>query len=322
MTMNFQDKVRQRKDTGRGEYTVEREVVIDGHTVAWVYYAFDHGDQGIFDGHIVMCDCDVIVADESYKGNRSSSDGGKTWYREGRDCRYRQAAFRLVQLETRDVLEALYPNKDYARQIKGNMIYALDRDVFAQMFTTLVDWALDEDRWLGRSGGGVLYYQTLAEILDTPESVMATFAHNLFKQKKIDLSGAVITRWTQADEPRDDEDEHLDDSKPPTGEQLNGTLLLHSETGTEGGYWALQEDDCEGYEGLHTLQTGDYLTVYNDLGSDIVWSGYVRLRHYNLFTEDARGMWIHADQRDVTRGYWADFFFNNLPARLTRKATT
>ena len=55
--------------------------------------------------------------------------------------------------------------------------------------------------------------------------------------------------------------------------EMKGVCFLHSETGTEGGWWAMQEDgfaDKDGswsYEGLRDLEEGDDFTVYADDGS-------------------------------------------------------
>lgn len=71
------------------------------------------------------------------------------------------------------------------------------------------------------------------------------------------------------------------------------------------------------YEGLHILKDGDQLTIYSkDDPNKIVWSGTIKLRQYPLFTEDAFGMWIHADQEGVDRKTWAKWFFEEYPAKL------
>lgn len=54
--------------------------------------------------------------------------------------------------------------------------------------------------------------------------------------------------------------------------EMKGVCFLFSETGTEGGWWAVQEDgfaDKDGYwsyEGLRCLEEGDDFTVYGDDG--------------------------------------------------------
>ncbi|MDP3640512.1 MAG: hypothetical protein Q8R53_04930 [Nanoarchaeota archaeon] len=161
---------------------------------------------------------------------------------------------------------------------------------------------------------------------------------------------------------------------------LEGVLSLHSETGTEGGYWAFQDSchiqknvpkgyckncgiymkeqsgplkvtrvtvlddevmreygltgkikekpDCANgeheeeigeswsYEGLHLLQDGDHLTIYHPDNKKEAWSGVINLKRYDLFTEHASGMWIHADQIGIERDVWAEYFFEKYPAKL------
>ncbi len=152
---------------------------------------------------------------------------------------------------------------------------------------------------------------------------------------------------------------------------LEGVLHLHSETGTEGGYWAFQDSRfieqnttrhaCKGcglywdksmsssmpenpdyerpegwpefcvpeehefelvskeswsYEGLKYLNDGDKLTIYHPDTGDEVWSGVIDLEQHDLFTEDARGYWIHADQKGIDRDEWAEYFFEKYPAKL------
>jgi hypothetical protein len=156
---------------------------------------------------------------------------------------------------------------------------------------------------------------------------------------------------------------------------LRGLCHFHSETGTEGGYWAFQDSqfitknvpreyckkcgkyldpqewenlkvtrvlpltqevldgeepsecpegqhereigDSWSYEGLHVLENGDHLTIYSPEDSDeIVWQGTISLRQHPLFTENASGLWIHADQKGVDRETWATWFFKGYPAKL------
>lgn len=108
-----------------------------------------------------------------------------------------------------------------------------------------------------------------------------------------------------------------------------GVTHFDSETGTEGGYWAVRDirsiDIVTGkwwpYCSVLRLQDGDELTIVEDDLKSIIWTGTVSLRQYRAFTEDAEGMWIHADQIGVDRKKWARFFFDKLPCRLiTRRA--
>jgi len=162
---------------------------------------------------------------------------------------------------------------------------------------------------------------------------------------------------------------------------MRGVLHLWSETGTEGGYWAFQDerfitpntsrfsctacgaywdtsDGSDGphvdtlpeaqrispltgqhsycppgthtfelvcpadwsYEGLHVLEDGDELTIHDkDDRSKVVWKGTISLRRHDLFTEDASGYWIHADQNGIDRRTWSEWFFGGYPAELVKK---
>lgn len=71
------------------------------------------------------------------------------------------------------------------------------------------------------------------------------------------------------------------------------------------------------YEGLHYLEDGDQLTIYHPDTKKEVWSGVINLKQYDLFTEDASGMWIHADQIGIERDVWAEYFFEGYLAKLT-----
>jgi len=114
----------------------------------------------------------------------------------------------------------------------------------------------------------------------------------------------------------------------PKKEPLRGVCYFHSETGTEGGYWAFAEkkykyvspEGYEGwaYEGLHILKDGDYLKIFS-LGNPtvVVWEGTISLIPYPPFTESAFGFWIHADQEDIDRETWAAYFLYEFPAELT-----
>jgi len=98
--------------------------------------------------------------------------------------------------------------------------------------------------------------------------------------------------------------------------EMKGVCFLHSETGTEGGWWAMQKDgyaDEEGhwsYAGLEILEEGDDFTVYAEDGSvlfhDIIHrdckTGRIprqvlrsgRLVNDRMWKQQAAGgMWVH-----------------------------
>ena len=116
---------------------------------------------------------------------------------------------------------------------------------------------------------------------------------------------------------------------PEILQQFKGVLHLFSETGTEGGYWALQDERFitkgEGvpfgeqwsYDGLHILEDGDNLKIYSkEKPEAAVWEGEISLQQLPLFTEHAGGLWIHADQNGIDRETWAGYFFNGHQAKL------
>ena len=62
--------------------------------------------------------------------------------------------------------------------------------------------------------------------------------------------------------------------------EIRGVCFLFSETGTDGGWWAVQEDGFTtddghwSYGGLNHLEQGDEFTVFGDDGS-IVFHGVI-----------------------------------------------
>lgn len=106
---------------------------------------------------------------------------------------------------------------------------------------------------------------------------------------------------------------------------MTGVCYFHSETGTEGGFWAFQDaqhiDPSSGkwsYDGLHILRNGDRLQIYSKESGMLVWSGVIDLKEYPVFTqyESRYGQWIHSDQTGVDRDQWAGYFLNGCPAEL------
>ncbi len=112
---------------------------------------------------------------------------------------------------------------------------------------------------------------------------------------------------------------------------LEGFCYFYAETGTEGGLWAFQDKKFIGkptpkfpngqwsYDGLHILKSGDYLTVFDPKDTEVViWEGIVSLELYALFTETVDDLWIHADQIGIDREVWAQWFFDQCPAKLVQ----
>jgi len=71
-------------------------------------------------------------------------------------------------------------------------------------------------------------------------------------------------------------------------------------------------------KGTHLLETGDRLEILDPNTGSVVWEGTVELRSYSIFTEHARGFWIHTDQQGISREDWSNYFFKNYEARLIR----
>jgi hypothetical protein len=104
---------------------------------------------------------------------------------------------------------------------------------------------------------------------------------------------------------------------------IKGTLFLYSETGTEGGYWAIQDenfikppsDDWPheqwSYDGLFCLEDGDRLKIFNPDGT-IRWEGEIELKH-------RKGEKL-AGQVGVSPHDWAVPFFKEYHGELTKKA--
>ncbi len=111
---------------------------------------------------------------------------------------------------------------------------------------------------------------------------------------------------------------------------IRGVLFLWSETGTEGGHWALQDErkitktglappmhEAWSYDGLHPLKDGDRLKIFDkDDPTKVVWQGVIKLKQHPLFTEHANGLWIHTDQEGVDRATWSKWFFGGHTAEL------
>jgi hypothetical protein len=108
-----------------------------------------------------------------------------------------------------------------------------------------------------------------------------------------------------------------------------GRLEAFFETGTEGVRWSIYNESIGGYEGLEVLQDGDILTVYSSDESNVIWEGTVKYE-YDRLVKPSRynpeykqqaifGMWVNGFQHDLEPAVWARWFFDKLPAKVTRK---
>lgn len=128
---------------------------------------------------------------------------------------------------------------------------------------------------------------------------------------------------------------------------IPGRLVFHSETGTEGGWYAWQDDaNSHGgskgdpcpwgtpgcpvtdgrsdehwlYEGLHLLHNGDELRVFHD--GAVRWEGTVKLvvRHDVYESDDAvvHGLWINQEPDvGMDREEWASMFIRGYRCEVT-----
>jgi hypothetical protein len=113
---------------------------------------------------------------------------------------------------------------------------------------------------------------------------------------------------------------------------LKGTLEAFWETGTEGVLWSFHEDGKPGYDGLHVLEKGDLLRVFNDASrQDVVFEGAIDLEYENrkrpfpynpkYSQQEIFGYWIHGLQQDHDPEAWAKMFFEEKPAELILRHT-
>ena len=110
---------------------------------------------------------------------------------------------------------------------------------------------------------------------------------------------------------------------------IKGKCDPYFETGTEGVIWSVYEDGKEGYDGLHCLNEGDYLTIFDPADSTkVVWEGNIDLeyeRNYLPFPMNPEygqqaimGMWVHGIQRNVEPDDWGTWFFKAYPAEVIK----
>ncbi len=106
---------------------------------------------------------------------------------------------------------------------------------------------------------------------------------------------------------------------------INGKLEAFFETGTEGVIWSVYDDDDNGYNSLHCLKDGDYLEVFNEVGS-ILWKGKINLEYKTRYRpyplnpqygqQEVLGYWVRGLQKDTDSEVWAKMFFEAKRAKL------
>jgi len=119
------------------------------------------------------------------------------------------------------------------------------------------------------------------------------------------------------DEPHPELPEGSPGSLDESWNQKRNALALECYTLGHEKWELMHPDGVWSYEGLHVLHDGDALTVYDpDDPKSVVWDGVIKLKHYELFTQDAHGFWIHADQEGQDRETWAEMFLKGYPCKL------
>lgn len=124
--------------------------------------------------------------------------------------------------------------------------------------------------------------------------------------------------------------------------EMTGFCFLHSETGTEGGWWAFQEDgfmEADGihcsYDGLRYLEEGDELTIFTD-DKSVLYNGVIKkdtttgLVEHQIFRKGkwktdpnwkqqvVGGMWVHWIQEGIDPEVWGELFSGNKRCLVKR----
>lgn len=125
--------------------------------------------------------------------------------------------------------------------------------------------------------------------------------------------------------------------------EMKGVCFHFSETGTEGGWWAMQEDGFRSedgahwkYEGIRRLREGDVFTVYADDG-EVLWHGIIHqdtttglrprqaIRDGKLVNDRTwkqqvvGGFWVHWVQAGLDPEVWGELFVGDKRCTLKRE---
>lgn len=110
---------------------------------------------------------------------------------------------------------------------------------------------------------------------------------------------------------------------------LKGKLELFFEQGMEHNAWTFYEDGQEGYDGLHAIEKGDVLRVFNDAArTEILWQGTIDFEYDSHKQKRAligEVQWlenvgtVHGIQRGVDATEWGEMFRQQKPAILIPK---
>lgn len=115
---------------------------------------------------------------------------------------------------------------------------------------------------------------------------------------------------------------HMPAKLEKDGKVIYGALEPFFETGTEGVQWSITEYGKKGYEALHSVGSGDKLTVYNDVTEgNIVWQGELEFEHKE---QEAQIYPANPHHKEIVRRkpkniddeQWAFMTSQNYPAKF------
>lgn len=108
--------------------------------------------------------------------------------------------------------------------------------------------------------------------------------------------------------------------------EIKGVLCPYYETGLEGTLWCLKEDGVDGWDGLHPIEKGNILTVFNDHArSDIIWTDAVELEldreRQAAYLKACKyspslGPWGYGLPTNIHPFDWVEMFSKEKPSQL------
>ena len=109
--------------------------------------------------------------------------------------------------------------------------------------------------------------------------------------------------------------------------KIRGTLEAFFETGTEGIYWSIIEENKIEYDSLNLIENGDFLQVYKNKDyKDIYWKGIIKKdfelnrekvpSNYSSCRQIAGNYYVHWLQKDCDPRFWSDMFALEMCAEL------
>ena len=95
---------------------------------------------------------------------------------------------------------------------------------------------------------------------------------------------------------------------------VRGRLHPFSDMGTEGIFWCILEDDKNGYDGLVSIEEGDYLTIFKANGYPD-WEGTIK---WEWLPDDRQKQGIDHVQTGFTVEDWHAYFHNANTSELVK----